>query len=90
MFFVTVDLAVAMLMKNTVQFAVRQSVRYAITQDKSCPHLNDCIRNVVRKNSFGFVDQMSGGRPLKRNDHDRIQESRRNHRDHVAHPQVTS
>lgn len=60
--FAMLDFSLAILVKNTMQLAVRQGVRYAVTsqtlngmgQDRS-------IKTVVRQYSMGFLDYISHG-----------------------------
>jgi len=58
--FGVLDLAIAIFVKNTVQFAVCQGVRYAITSQTQ-PGLghDDSIKAVVQSYSIGFLDALS-------------------------------
>src|SRR5262245_45504989 len=64
----TVDIGVAILVKNTMQLAVRQGVRYAVTsQTISGMGQDDSIRTVVKKYSMGFLDYLSPNQdPMQR------------------------
>ena len=72
LFFAIFDFSMSMFLKNTMQFAVRQGVRYAVTSrvvlnatNTSIGH-DASIRQIVRTNSMGFLDYLapSGfGRP---------------------------
>lgn len=58
--FCVVDLSLAIFMKNTMQYAVRQGVRYAITsQTRSGMGQDDSIRSVVSQNSMGFLNMLA-------------------------------
>jgi len=51
-----IDVTVAIFMMNTLEYAARQGVRYAITgQTSSGLQQNGSIRKVVRDNSMGFL-----------------------------------
>jgi Flp pilus assembly protein TadG len=54
--FATIDFSVAILVKNTVQAAVREGVRYAVTGQTTGAHQDDSIKNVVAANSLGFIN----------------------------------
>lgn len=55
--FATIDFSVAILVKNTVQSAVREGVRYAVTgQTMSGLGQDESIRTVVENNSLGFLN----------------------------------
>jgi hypothetical protein len=53
------DISVAILVKNTMQFAVRQGVRYAVTS-RTMPGMGHVmsIKTVVHKYSMGFLPYM--------------------------------
>jgi Flp pilus assembly protein TadG len=58
--FAIVDLAMAVFVKNTVQFAVCQGVRYAITsQTLSGMGQDASIKRVVALNSIGLLNALS-------------------------------
>lgn len=71
LFFAMFDFGMAIFLKNTMQFAVRQGVRYAITsQIQSGPSgplgHDQSIRNVVQNYSMGFLNYVApsgAGRP---------------------------
>jgi hypothetical protein len=54
------DVAFAIFVKNTMQFAVRQGVRYAVTS-QTMPGLgqDDSIKTTVRTYSLGLADALS-------------------------------
>lgn len=58
------DFGMAIFLKNTMQFAVRQGVRYAITS-QTMPGMgqDDSIKSVITKYSFGFLNYMAPGPP---------------------------
>jgi len=59
--FATIDFSVAILVKNTVQAAVREGVRYAVTgQTVSGLGQDESIRTVVENNSLGFLNSTNG------------------------------
>ena len=59
--FATIDFSMALLMKNTVQSAVREGVRYAVTgQTMDGMGQDDSIKTVVQNNSLGFLAGTSG------------------------------
>lgn len=59
--FATIDFSVAILVKNTVQAAVREGVRYAVTgQTVSGLGEDESIRTVVENNSLGFLNSTNG------------------------------
>lgn len=59
--FATIDFAMALLMKNTVQSAVREGVRYAITgQVMNGMGQDDSIKTTVQNNSLGFLAGNAG------------------------------
>ena len=54
--FGTIDFAMALLMKNSMQSAVREGVRYAITgQTMNGLGQDDSIKTVVQNNALGFL-----------------------------------
>ncbi|MBL8213655.1 MAG: pilus assembly protein [Bryobacterales bacterium] len=54
------DYAVVVFLKNTMQFAVREGVRYAITsQTMSGMNHDASIKQVVMNNSMGFANLLS-------------------------------
>lgn len=58
-----VDFSTAIFIRNTVQYAVRQGVRYAITSQTMAGMGQDAsIKAVVRQNSMGFLDFLSPDR----------------------------
>ena len=59
------DFGMAIFLKNTMQFAVRQGVRYAITS-QTMPGMgqDDSIKSVVTKFSFGFLNYVAPGTPV--------------------------
>ena len=56
--FAIIDFSVAVLIKNTVQDAVREGVRYAITGQTiaSAGGQDNSIRQIVEQNSLGFLN----------------------------------
>lgn len=55
--FATIDFSIAILVKNTVQSAVREGVRYAVTgQTMGGLGQDESIRTVVEQNSLGFLN----------------------------------
>lgn len=59
--FATIDFAMALLIKNTIQSAVREGVRYAVTgQTMTGMGQDDAIRSVVQNNSLGFLSGTAG------------------------------
>jgi Flp pilus assembly protein TadG len=59
--FATIDFSIAILVKNTVQSAVREGVRYAVTgQTVSGLGQDESIRTVVENNSLGFLNSTNG------------------------------
>jgi hypothetical protein len=55
-----IDIAFAIFVRNTMQFAVRQGVRYAVTsQIMTGMGQDDSIRNVVKTYSMGLLDGLS-------------------------------
>jgi Flp pilus assembly protein TadG len=60
--FGVLDISVAILVKNTMQLAVRQGARYAVTSQTMDGMGQDLsIKTVVRRYSLGFLDCMSPG-----------------------------
>jgi hypothetical protein len=58
--FAVLDLSIAVFVKNTVQFAVCQGVRYAVTsQTKVGKGQDDSIKEVVEGYTLGFLDALS-------------------------------
>ena len=58
--FGVLDLAIAVFVKNTVQFAVCQGVRYAITsQTMTGLGHDDSIKSVVQSYTVGLLDSLS-------------------------------
>jgi len=55
--FAMLDFPFAIFVQNTLRNAVREGVRYAITQQTSGGSQDTAIKNVVINNSFGFVSQ---------------------------------
>jgi Flp pilus assembly protein TadG len=63
-FFALFDFGMALFLKNTMQFAVRQGVRYAITsQTQNGLGQDASIDNVVNTYSFGFLSYLAPGSP---------------------------
>jgi len=59
--FATIDFSIAILVKNTVQSAVREGVRYAVTgQTVGGLGQDESIRTVVENNSLGFLNSSNG------------------------------
>jgi len=59
--FATIDFSIAILVKNTVQSAVREGVRYAVTgQTVNGLGQDESIRTVVENNSLGFLNSSNG------------------------------
>jgi Flp pilus assembly protein TadG len=59
--FATIDFSIAILVKNTVQSAVREGVRYAVTgQTVGALGQDESIRTVVENNSLGFLNSTNG------------------------------
>jgi Flp pilus assembly protein TadG len=64
LFFALFDFGMALFLENTMQFAVRQGVRYAITsQTQTGLGQVASIRSVVNTNSFGFLSYVAPGPP---------------------------
>ena len=58
--FLLLDLSMAMFVRSTLQNAVRQGVRYAITgANDTGPCQDDSIKAVVKANAFGFLNTTS-------------------------------
>jgi Flp pilus assembly protein TadG len=58
--FGVVDIAFAIFVKNTLQYAVRQGVRYAVTsQTMTGKGQDDSIRTVVKTYSMGLLDGLA-------------------------------
>ena len=58
--FAVVDLSIAIFVKNTVQFAVCQGVRYAVTsQTLAGKGQDDSIKTVVQGYTMGLLDTLS-------------------------------
>jgi len=58
--FAILDISFAIFIRNTVQFAVRQGVRYAVTsQTMNGLGQDDSIRTVVKSYTLGFLDALS-------------------------------
>src|ERR1035441_6008677 len=58
--FGVLDLSIAIFVKNTVQFAVCQGVRYAVTsQTMTGMGQDDSIKTVVQNYTLGFLDALS-------------------------------
>jgi Flp pilus assembly protein TadG len=59
--FATIDFSIAILVKNTVQSAVREGVRYAVTgQTAGGLGQDESIRTIVENNSLGFLNSSNG------------------------------
>ena len=58
--FMILDVSVAIFIKNTMQFAVKQGCRYAVTSQvmTGLGH-DDSIKTVVKQNSMGFLNLLS-------------------------------
>jgi|SRR5579883_989468 len=64
LFFALLDFGLALFLQNTIQFAVRQGVRYAVTsQTMSGMGQDNSIRAVVNQYSFGFLNYVAPGPP---------------------------
>jgi Flp pilus assembly protein TadG len=64
LFFALFDFGMALFLKNTMQFAVRQGVRYAITsQTQTGLGQVASIQSIVNTNSFGFLGYLTPGPP---------------------------
>src|ERR1039458_10478205 len=65
--FGVVDLSVAIFVQNTVQFAVCQGVRYAVTSQTLTGLGQDAsIKSVVQGYTLGFLDYLSSDRSEER------------------------
>ena len=53
--FALLDFPVAIFAQNTLRNAVREGVRYAITQQTCCGSQDTAIKNIIIANSLGFV-----------------------------------
>ncbi len=63
-FFALLDYGMALFLKNTMQFAVRQGVRYAVTSQTAAGlGQDDSIKAVVNQYSFGFLNYVAPGPP---------------------------
>jgi hypothetical protein len=61
--FGVLDVSIAVFVKNTVQFAVCQGVRYAVTsQTMAGMGQDDSIKTVVQNYTLGFLDALSPDR----------------------------
>jgi len=59
--FLTIDLAWMLFARATLQYAVREGVRYAVTgQSMSGMGQDDSIRSVVQQNAMGILSGSSG------------------------------
>ena len=57
MFFALMDFSMAIFIKNTMQYAVRQGVRYAVTSQVQSGYGHDAsIKNVISTNAMGFLN----------------------------------
>ena len=72
LFFALFDFGMAIFLKNTIQYAVRQGVRYAVTSQVQLDGSNNSIghdasiKNVVAHNTMGFLNYIAPtgmGRP---------------------------
>ena len=64
LFFALWDYGMALFMTNTMQFAVRQGVRYAVTSETMTGlGQDDSIKTTVSNNSFGFLTYLAPGSP---------------------------
>ena len=64
LFFALFDFGMALFLKNTLQFAVRQGVRYAVTSQTQAGLGQDAsIKNVVNTSTFGFLSYLAPGPP---------------------------
>jgi len=64
LFFALWDYSMALFMTNTMQFAVRQGVRYAITSQIETGKGQDAsIDDTVNQYSFGFLNYLAPGSP---------------------------
>jgi Flp pilus assembly protein TadG len=64
LFFALFDFGMALFLTNTMQFAVRQGVRYAVTSQVQTGLGQDAsIKAVVNSFSFGFLSYLAPGPP---------------------------
>lgn len=56
MFFAMVDFPFAIFIQNTIHNAVREGVRFAISQQTGAGGQDAAIKTVVENNSFGFIN----------------------------------
>lgn len=64
LFFALFDFGMALFLTNTVQFAVRQGVRYAVTSQVMTGLGQDAsIKSTVNTYSFGFLSYLAPGPP---------------------------
>src|SRR5258708_5067690 len=62
MLFGLLDIALAIYVRNTMEFAVRQGVRYAVTSQTVAGLAHDAsIKSVVNKYSMGMLSKVSAG-----------------------------
>src|SRR5579883_2246928 len=55
-----IDISVAIFLKNTIQYAVREGVRYGITGQTMTGQCQDAsIKSVVQANAMGFLNGSS-------------------------------
>ena len=59
--FALLDFALAIFIQNTLRNAVREGVRYAITQQTGASGQDAAITGVVEQNSMGFLNSSSLG-----------------------------
>lgn len=61
-FLAIIDFSIAVFMRNTVQFAVRQGCRYAVTSQTGSGGRghDDSIKDVVQQYSMGFLSGTAG------------------------------
>ena len=56
-FFALMDFTMAIFIKNTMQYAVRQGVRYAVTSQVQSGYGQDAsIKNVITSNAMGYLN----------------------------------
>jgi Flp pilus assembly protein TadG len=58
--FAIMDYGVAIFVQNVLYNAVREGVRYAVTQQTNSGHQDTDIKAVVQSNSMGFLSGSSG------------------------------
>jgi Flp pilus assembly protein TadG len=64
LFFALFDFGMAIFLNNTIQFAVRQGVRYAVTSQTQTGLGQDAsIKAIVNTYSFGFLSYLAAGPP---------------------------